>query len=107
MSEEAERLKAEIEATRAELAETADALAAKLDVKAQAGQKVHAVGEKVGDRYASLRNSAPEPVQKVLGKAEHAAQPVVAKAAEDKRRTLFVIAGSVVVVLVIRRIRRK
>ncbi len=107
MSDDAERLKAEIEATRAELAETADALAARLDVKAQAGQKVHAVGEKVGDRYASLRDSVPEPVQKAIGKAEQTAQPVVAKAAEDKRRTLLVVAGSVVVALVIRRLRRK
>lgn len=41
---EADRIKADIEATRAELAETADALAAKLDVKAQAKQKVQAIG---------------------------------------------------------------
>jgi hypothetical protein len=37
-----EELKAEIVATRAELAETADALAAKLDEKAQVGKRVAA-----------------------------------------------------------------
>lgn len=39
MSDEAE-IKADIEATRAELAETADLLAAKLDEKAQVGKRV-------------------------------------------------------------------
>lgn len=41
---EADRIRADIEATRAELAETADALAAKLDVKAQAKAKVDEIG---------------------------------------------------------------
>jgi hypothetical protein len=39
VSDEAE-IKADIEATRAELAETADLLAAKLDEKAQVGKRV-------------------------------------------------------------------
>jgi Protein of unknown function (DUF3618) len=39
VSDEAE-IKADIEVTRAELAETADLLAAKLDEKAQAGKRV-------------------------------------------------------------------
>lgn len=36
----AEEIKADIQATRAELAETADALAARLDAKAQAGKRI-------------------------------------------------------------------
>ena len=104
---EQERLKADIEATRAELAETADALAAKLDVKAQAGQRVQAAGAKLSDRYVTLRNSTPRPVQKAMSKAGQAAHPVVAKAAEDKRRTLLVVAGSVAAMVVFRRVRRR
>ena len=104
---EQERLKADIEATRAELAETADALAAKLDVKAQAGKKVHAAGEKVGDRYAHLRDSAPAPVQKALDKTGSAVSPLMAQAAADKRRTFLVLAGTVVLVLVARRVRHR
>jgi malonyl CoA-acyl carrier protein transacylase len=103
---EAERLKAEIEATRAELATTADALAAKLDLKAQAGKKVHAAGEKVSGGYANLRDSAPEPVQKALEKTGQTVQPLVVRAAADKRRTLFVLAGTALIVLIVRRVRR-
>jgi Protein of unknown function (DUF3618) len=36
----ADEIKADIEATRAELAETADALAARLDTKAQASKRI-------------------------------------------------------------------
>ena len=108
MSEpDAERLKAEIEATRAELAQTADALAAKLDVKAQASKKVHAVGEKVSDSYTHVHDAAPAPVQKALDKTGQAVSPVVARAAADKRRTLLVLAGTAAVLVVVRKIRNR
>jgi hypothetical protein len=106
VTDEEARIKADIEATRAELAETADALAAKLDVKAQAGKKVHEAGAKVGEKYAHLRDSAPPPVQKALGKTGQAMSPVVAKAAADKRRTAMIVGGSVVALVVLRRILR-
>jgi redox-regulated HSP33 family molecular chaperone len=105
-----DEIKADIEATRAELAETADALAAKLDVKAQASDKLHAAGErlsgKVSERYGRARRAAPAPVQKAMGKAERAAQPLLATAAEDKKRTTLVIAGAGAVLLLIRRVRK-
>ena len=104
---EQERLKAEIEATRAELAETADALAAKLDMKAQASKKVHEAGEKVSDRYTHVKESAPPPVQKALDTTERAVSPLMAQAAADKRRTVMVLAGTVALILVIRRVRRR
>lgn len=97
---EHDRLKADIEATRAELAETADALAARLDVKAQAERRVHEAGARVSSRYVEVRDSAPPPVRKALGAAEQA----MARAAKDKRATFVVLAGSVVVVLVVRRV---
>jgi Protein of unknown function (DUF3618) len=104
---EQDKLKAEIEATRAELAETADALAAKLDVKAQANKKAQAAGDKLTETYAHVRDSAPAPVQKAIGTAERAAQPVIVKAGEDKKRTAGVVGGVVVVILVVRRVRRR
>jgi Protein of unknown function (DUF3618) len=107
VTEEEERLKAEIAATRAELAETADALAAKLDVKGQAGRKVQAAGDKVTDGYVQLRESAPPPVRKALTRTEQAVSPLVARAAADKRATLLALAGTVAVMLLIRRIRRR
>lgn len=97
---EQERLKADIAATRAELAETADALAAKLDVKAQAERRVHEAGEKVTGRYTAARDAAPPPVRKALGVTEQA----LARAAADKRATMIVIAGTVVAIVVVRRV---
>ena len=109
MSTEADGRKAEIEAdiiaTRAELAETADALAAKLDVKAQASHRVHEAGDKVSEKYGELKDKAPQPVQKVIGKTEQAVSPLVAQAAADKRRTFLVLGGVVAAILVVRRIR--
>jgi hypothetical protein len=101
-----EEIKADIAATRAELAETADALAAKLDVKAQANERLHAVGEKVTSSYERARAATPEPVQKAIGKAEVAAQPVLNAAAEDKKRTALVIGGAVLGLLIFRRVRK-
>jgi len=100
-------IKADIEATRAQLAQTADALAAKLDVQAQADNLVQDVAAKAADAYESAKASAPEPVQKVIGKAEVAAQPVVAKAAQDKLRTALIVGGVLAALLVAKRIRTR
>ncbi len=61
-------LKAEIDSTRSELAETVDQLTNKLDVKAQASQKAH------------------QAVETVTGTAQHAVETVTgtAQAAVDK-----------------------
>lgn len=103
-SSEAEAIKADIEQARAELANAADALAAKLDVKAQARKKAREAGARVSSAYRSARSSMPEPVQRAWTKA--AASPVAAKAAEDKRRTALVVAAVVVTALVVRRVTR-
>lgn len=103
---ESEAIKADIEQARAELASTADALAAKLDVKAQAGRKVHEVGARVNTAYESAKSSTPPPVQSAWGKAEVAASPVLAKAAEDKKRTALIAGAVVVAALVVRRVMR-
>jgi malonyl CoA-acyl carrier protein transacylase len=104
---EKDRIKADIEATRAELAETADALAAHLDVKAQASKKMHQAGQRMGERVSQVRDAPPEPVQKAIGKTEQAVSPVLAKAAADKKRTLLVLAGTAVVLIVVRRVRNR
>lgn len=103
---ETEAIKADIEETRVELASTADALAAKLDVKAQAGKKAHEAGARVSRAYESAKASTPEPVQRAWRKAESAASPVVAKATEDKKRTALIVGAMVVAALVARRVIR-
>ncbi|MEO9138278.1 MAG: DUF3618 domain-containing protein [Jatrophihabitans sp.] len=104
---DADALKADIAATRAELAATADALAAKLDVKAQAQKKAQHVSEAASEKYAAAKDAAPEPVQKIIDRAQHAAQPVVGKATEDKKRTALIIGGALALVIVLRRVRNR
>lgn len=106
--DEAAAIKADIEQARAELAGTADALAAKLDVKSNvktaASRTVHQAEHRASSAYESAKNATPEPVRKVWSRAESAAQPVVAKAGEDKKRTALIVGGALVAALVVRRI---
>lgn len=105
-SNESEAIKADIEQARAELASTADALAAKLDVKSQAEKKVHEAGARVNRAYTTAKTSTPAPVQRAWSKAEDAASPVLAKAAEDKKRTALIVGAVLVTALVVRRLTR-
>ncbi|HEU5007101.1 MAG TPA: DUF3618 domain-containing protein [Jatrophihabitantaceae bacterium] len=101
-----EKVRSEIELTRAELARTVDALQAKLDVKAIAKERVDEVGSRAAEAYQHAKAAAPEPVQQAIGRVEHAAAPLVAKAAEDKKRAAMIAAGSLVALLMVRRLRR-
>jgi transposase len=101
-----EDLKSEIEQTRAELADTVDALTAKLDVKAQAAERAHELAEKATARYSDAKNSAPEPVRQAIGTVEQAARPVVAKARQDPRRAAKIAGGVILALIVLRRLRR-
>jgi chromosome segregation ATPase len=105
-SNEAEAIKADIEQARAELASAADALAAKLDVKAQANRKMHEVRARVGTAYSSAKHATPEPVQRAWTKAEAVTSPAVKKAAEDKKRTALIFGAVVVAAVLVRRFTR-
>jgi hypothetical protein len=96
----------DIERTRAELADTVDALAAKLDVKSQARQRAHELAVQAGDRVEKARAAAPEPVQQAMERVTEVSRPVIAKAAEDKQRTMLIVGGALVALLLIRRLRR-
>jgi hypothetical protein len=101
-----EKVRSEIELTRAELARTVDALHAKLDVKAIAKERVDEAGTRAAEAYQHAKSAAPEPVQQVIGRVEHAAAPLVTKAAQDKKRTAMIAGGAVLVLLLLRRSRR-
>lgn len=103
---EAETLRSQIEQTRAELAETVDALAARLDVKAQASRRAHEMQAAATQAYDNAKASAPPQVRQAWDRAEVAAQPVVTKAKEDPRRTAMVAGGVVLALLVLIRLRR-
>ncbi|HET8582579.1 MAG TPA: DUF3618 domain-containing protein [Jatrophihabitans sp.] len=86
-------IRAEIVATRAELVETANALAAKLDPKAQAKHALH-----------NVHDATPEPVQHALDRAGQLAQPVVAQVKQDPKRAALVVAGAIAALIVARRL---
>ena len=92
---ERDELMSEIEHTREELAETVSELVQKMDVKAQAKDKVHEVGEHAAERYHEVKAAAPQPVQKGLDKAE-----------ADPKRTAMIVGGVLLLLLIVRRVRR-
>ena len=76
----ADEIREEIEQTRAELGETVDALTSKLDVKAQAHDRVDAAKATVAAKATQAKQAAPVPVRNALDQASSAAAPLVEKA---------------------------
>lgn len=100
-------LMSDIEHTREELAETVSELVDKLDVKKQARNKAHEVGAHAAERYQDAKAAAPSPVQASLGAAERASTQVAAKAKSDPKRTLIIVGGVVLALVVLRRVRKR
>ncbi len=102
----AAEIREEIDRTRADLAETVDALHDKLDVKARAKTKAHDVSATVSTTATKLKQQAPPPVQSALDRGASAIAPAAARA-EPYRSQIAIGAGvGVVLLLVVRRIRR-
>jgi hypothetical protein len=87
-TESTEELRREIHETRAELGETVEALAAKLDVKQR------------------LRDEADHVKASASAKAEEARHTAAAKASEPPVQLIAAVAVAVVLVLLVRRARR-
>ncbi|MFE2416357.1 DUF3618 domain-containing protein [Streptomyces hokutonensis] len=108
-----EELREQVEATREELGETVEALAAKADVKARAQDKAHAVKQQVGEKTAQaeahLRNTATNVIHVVQDKTP---EPVREKAGQGlqavraNRAPLLAVAGAFIALLLIRRSRK-
>jgi hypothetical protein len=97
-------LKSDIERTRAELADTVDALAAKLDVKAQARHRAHDAATRASQAVERVRAATPQPVQHALDAVGHASKPLVERAARNKKRTALIVGGVLAAVVVARRV---
>lgn len=104
---DAAEIKADIDRTRADLADTVGALAEKLDPKEQARKRAHEARIRVHARYVQTRDSAPPQVRQALGAIEQAAAPVVARARCDPRRSGLVVGGLVLALFVIGRAQRR
>lgn len=104
---DADYVRAEIEATRAELAGTVNALQSKLDVKSRAGEKVAEVKQKVVAGAERAKAAAPEPVQQAFNRASEKAGPAfqqaTQKAAPHRGKIIGGAVVAAVVLLVLRR----
>ncbi|WP_405836898.1 DUF3618 domain-containing protein [Streptomyces sp. NBC_01518] len=108
-----DELRAQVEATREELGETVEALAAKADVKARAQEKADTVKQQVEEKtaqaQAQLRDKASHVVHVVQDKTP---EPVREKAgqglqvARANRAPLLAAAGALIALLLIRRSRK-
>lgn len=103
---DADTVRSDIELTRAELADTIDALLALLDVKALARRRAEELESRALDGYARAKAAAPPPVRVALGKVEQVAAPVLSRAAQDKKRAAAMLGGALLSLLIIRRLRR-
>jgi hypothetical protein len=98
-----EHLQAEIEQTREQLGETVDQLAAKLDVKTQAKERVDAVKTTISDKAAQAKSAAPPQVQHALERAGSAAAPTVKKAKQYDKQLLIGAAALLLLFILVRR----
>lgn len=100
-------IRADIEATRAELAETVDALTAKLDVKGQASERADAAKAKVSEKAGQAKAAAPEPVQHAMDTVGAKAGPVThqvnVKTAPHRGKIIAGVGAGLVVLLILRR----
>jgi Protein of unknown function (DUF3618) len=98
-----DQLRAEIDKTRHDLGQTVDQLTTKLDVKAQAKQRIGSVKSTLTDKANQARHAAPAPVQKALDQAGTAAAPAVNKAAEYKKQIMLGAGAALLLLLLVRR----
>ena len=98
-----EEIRAEIESTRAELADTVDQLTDKFDVKAQAQHKVDDVKQSLGGAAHRAKEATPEPVQHAVDRAAQTAQPAIEQGRKHQKQLLIAAAAGLVVLVILRR----
>ena len=99
----ADEIREEIEHTRAELGDTVDALTNKLDVKAQAHDRIDAAKASVSAKASQAKASAPAPVQNALNQAGTAAAPLVDKARPYRKQIAAGVGALLALVFLARR----
>jgi len=102
-------IRADIERTREELAETAAAVAEKADVKAQATAKVDEVKQQAAAKAQEAKDKAQDVTAQAAAKAKEAAPESAAPAIEKAQRfanekPLVVVAAAVLAVVVLGRL---
>ena len=98
-----EHLRPELDVAREKLGGTVDQLAAKLDVKVQAKERVDAVKSTIADKAAQAKNAAPPPVQHAMKQAGSAAAPAMDKARQYDKQLLIGAAALLLLLFLLRR----
>ena len=96
-------LRPELDEAREKLGETVDQMAAKLDVKVQAKERVDAMKSTISDKAAQVKNAAPPPVQHAMEKAGSAAAPAMDKARQYDKQLLIGAAALLLLFFLLRR----
>ena len=106
-----DEIRADIEQTRNELAETVDQVIDKLNPKTQVSDKAHAVRDAAAARATQAKEAAPPPVQHVLDSIGQRTAPVAKQVndatAPHRSKIAAGVAAAVVALLVVRRVRSR
>ncbi|MDQ1537676.1 MAG: hypothetical protein QOE58_2069 [Actinomycetota bacterium] len=104
-------VRADLERTRSELADTVDQLSEKLNVKAQVSEKVSTAKGRATETAARAKASAPPPVRQALDKAGQRVSPIAhqvsEQAAPHRKQMLAGLVATCVALLVARRRRAR
>ena len=112
MAEDSGEIRAAIEETRSELADTVQALGEKADVKARIGAAANEKTAELKARASSLQDSAREAIPDSARPKADAAVDSARRAANSvasdptKKRAVAIAAGTILLVLMLRRRRR-
>ena len=113
MAEDSSQIRAAIEETRSDLAETVQALGEKADVKGRIGEAVNEKTAELKNRAASLQDSAREALPESARPKADAALDTARRAATTissdptKKRTAAIAAGLLLFVMILRRRRSR
>jgi len=106
---EVDQIKAQVEQSRADLADTVDELAERLNVKSQAKAKADDLRSAAAAKATRLKQSMPAPVQHAIDTVAAKATPVARRTAEvarPHRSKILAGAAAATMALVILRRRR-
>ncbi|MBE7189462.1 DUF3618 domain-containing protein [Jatrophihabitans endophyticus] len=104
-------IRSDIEQTRAELADTVEQVADKLNVKSQVGHKTESVKKAAAEKATQAKASTPEPVQNALNAVGAKAGPPAHRAGEamapHRGKIIAGLAGGLVIFVIVRRRRSR
>lgn len=98
-------IRGDIEEVRAELSETVNALAYKVDVKSRAQEKAQEIKAVASERAEEIKAAAGQTAQQLAGIAQQRAQQVQ-HVAREKPRQAAAVGGAVLALLALLRLRR-